>query len=475
MLNKLPSLHLLVFLFGLLLLFLQDTSLAFSSSGAGGRSSSSRKVNVCETRKIPGVSVTQAYQGFLDFTWKKGGGLPVLLILDKDNPSKRNLFLLGEEVLLNNTSSTATTTHNDDDDKENNNYNNNNNKIVQEYKLTKLGPIWKSEIEQGSHTGVVSFTSFEADEEEESNNNNDGSCRRHSSSSVGTEITWNVSFQTLNRKSLWQSVTESSISDACDNLICYLSEPLLMTKRVSIRRRQLNHKILANEWMEFIWRKGGGLPLPLPPIQLRSDWNDRIIIPPFLIERIVEINETSDYTDIIYTVVNPSIITYPVFTHLGRVRFQSSLSSSSGRHHHRDDSTNDGVMRKKEEDEEEAIDMIWQVNIRPLNNSILKKFAMVFTESIVSILARNFKRHIEDMGDDRTVKVYPPRGFMKENGELFQVRKDTWLGSVLYAHYRDNRSLADQTKDIFMPWRWGKMDEIDGTLSWGLGDLPDED
>jgi hypothetical protein len=402
----LSSLHLLVFLSGLLH-FLQDTASAFSSSN--GRSSSSRKVNVCETRKIPGVSITQAYQGFLDFTWKKGGGLPVLLILDKDNPSKRNLFLLGEEVLSKNTSST--TTHNDDDDDKSKEKNNNNNKIVQEYKLTKLGLVWKSEIEEGSHTGVVSFTSFE-DEEEGANNNNDG--YRHSSSG-GTEITWNVCFQTLNRKSLWQSITESSISDACDNLVCYLSEPLLMTKRVSIRRQAqpqpqqlMNHKVLAKEWMEFIWRKGGGLPLPLPPIPLRSDWNDRMIVPPFLIERIVEINETSDYTDIIYTVVNPSIITYPVFTHLGRVRFQSlsSSSSSSGRYQQNDyvDSTDDGVMRDKEEDAE-TIDMIWQVSIRPLNNFILKKFVMFFTETVVSVLARNFKRHIGDIGDDRMDEI----------------------------------------------------------------------
>jgi hypothetical protein len=122
------------------------------------------------------VSITQAHQGFLDFTWKKGGHI-----------------LLGEDVLSKN----STTTHNNDDD--DSEEKNNNNKTVQEYKLTKLGPVWKSEIEEGSYTGVVSFTSFEDEEEEEekeegANNNNDG--YRHSSSG-GAEITWNVSFQTL--------------------------------------------------------------------------------------------------------------------------------------------------------------------------------------------------------------------------------------------------------------------------------------
>lgn len=65
---------------------------------------------------------------------------------------------------------------------------------------------------------------------------------------------------------------------------------------------------------------------------------------------------------------------------------------------------------------------------------------------------RNFKSHMEDIGEEQVVKVFPPRGFMKEMGELFRVRKDTWLGSVLYAHYIDDRSVLDQTKDLFSPW-----------------------
>lgn len=403
--------------------FLVWDSSAFSS---GTNYISKEKVSVCITRRIPNVRPIEAFQGFLDFTWKKGGGLPVFCIVDKETPLKRNLLLLGEEILLN-----STHTHKDSD-----------RNIVQEYKLTTLGPVWKSEIEAGSHLGVVSFSSFDEDK---------------LNGCSGIEMTWNVSFSTLNRQSFWQLVTESSISDACDNLVAYVSEPILMTKRLSIQT-QFSPEALAKEWLEFVWRGGGGLPLPLPPFALGGNGHDRIIVPPFLIERILEINETSEYTDIIYTVVNPSLITYPVFTHLGRVRFQRSGDL-------RGSNSNGG---------KEELEMIWQVSVRPLNN-FLKTFVIVFTESVVNILARNFKSHMEETGDDQIVKVFPPRGFLKERGHLFQVRKDTWLGSVLFEHLRDNRSMMDQTKDLFKPWRWGKRDEMDGTLSWGVGGISEND
>ena len=159
-----------------------------------------------------------------------------------------------------------------------------NNNMVQEFKLTALGPIWKSEIEDGSHLGVISFLSYFENKEKANING----------TLLGTEITWNVSFDTLNCSKLWQSITEFSIAVACDNLVPYLSEPLLMRKRVNISQIQiqLNYDVLTKEWIELIWRKGGGLQLSLPPIPLQRDWNDRMIIQPFLIERTIEINTT---------------------------------------------------------------------------------------------------------------------------------------------------------------------------------------
>ena len=467
--NRVMSFLLLRFV--VLLLSLFPESSAFSSSGHSG--STNNAVDVKVQRRIPNVSPGEAFRGFVHYTWQRGGGLPVVVFLDKDDPRKRNLFLLGEEVLLNqkkkpinknNNNNTPTSIH-----KEENRMSDVD--IVQEYKLTKIGPIWQSEIEEGTHSGAVSFSTYTENGNQHDSNNNKKDAGDDENIISGTEITWNVSFRTLNRNNFWRSVTESSIIDACDNLKCYLSEPLLMTQTVPIyvsgnHENQKNQSsfssmlchpdVLAKTWVEFIWNKGGGLPLPLPPIPLTADGKDRIIVPPFLIERIVEIKELPEYTDIVYTVVNPSIITYPVRTHLGRVRFQPSLSSSSS-------------------GKRPSIDMIWHVSIRPLNNNVfLKKFVTVFTESIVSILARNFKSHIEDNGDDQIINIYPPQGLMKEQGALFQVRKDTWVGSVMYAHFRDNRSMIDHTTDLFRPWRWGELNgQNEGTVSWNVGDIPD--
>lgn len=366
------------------------------------------------------------YDAFLDFAWKKGGGLPVLCLIQKDVPSKRTLFLFGDEVLLERTkdddssisSETAT--------------------IVQEYKLEGLGPIWKSEIVPDSHLGTVSFSSICED---------DGFS--------GTELTWEVSFQTQNRKNLWQSVTKSSITDACENLVAYVSEPRLMTKSMTIDSN-FTPNVMANEWIDFVWRKGGGLPIPLPPLALTKNGYDRLIVPPFLREQILEVKETPAYTDIMYTVVNPSLITFPVFQHLGRLRFRSTtdFDGSSG-----DDTDPMG-----------AIEIIWEVSVQPYNKC--QAFVMVFTEAVINKLSRNFKCHIEDTGPKNSmVKIYPPRGFMKERGHLLEVRKDTWLGSVLHAHLKDKRSVLEQTKDLFMPWRWGANEEVDGTLVWSAGEI----
>lgn len=372
-------------------------------------------VSVHITRQIPNTQPIDVYNAFLDFTWRKGGGLPVVCKVNEKTPSKRSLFLLGDEVLVERTD-------NENIGKKD--------KIVQEYRLEELGPIWKSEIVPGSHTGSVSFSPVAEDA---------------SNGFSGTEISWKVSYKTQNRQKLWQSVTESSITDACDNLAAFVSEPLLMTKQISIDT-DLSPKALSEQWFEFVWRGGGGLPIPLPPFGLTKNFYDRVLIPPFLRERILEIKDSPSHTDILYTVVNPSLLTYPVHKHLGNVKFKSSDSG-----------------------EDSSLEMLWEVSIVPINGC--EKFVTIFTETIISALARNFKRHIEDAGDASTVKVFLPRGIKKDEGPLFEVRKDTWVGSVLYSHQKDVRGVLDQAKDLWTPWRWGADDKIDGSLSWDVGEI----
>jgi hypothetical protein len=94
----------------------------------------------------------------------------------------------------------------------------------------------------------------------------------------------------------------------------------------------------------------------------------------------------------------------------------------------------------------------------------------LFTEAVVAVLARNFKVHIEDKGVDTMVGVYPPGGFMQEKGGIFQVRRCSWLGSVLYGSLIDERQVIKQIKDFFQPWKWG-FTEDEGIADWSQKDM----
>ena len=108
--------------------------------------------------------------------------------------------------------------------------------------------------------------------------------------------------------------------------------------------------------------------------------------------------------------------------------------------------------------------MIWTVKIRPYHN--MEGFSKGCVSSVVTTLARNFKSHIEE--PDSMVSVKPPRGGGGggggDNNTFFQVRKDTWLGGVLDAHLRDQRSTWEQTLSLIQPNTWGRStdNEDDG-------------
>eukprot|EP00547_Thalassionema_nitzschioides_P011066 CAMPEP_0194258438 /NCGR_PEP_ID=MMETSP0158-20130606/41338_1 /TAXON_ID=33649 /ORGANISM="Thalassionema nitzschioides, Strain L26-B" /LENGTH=197 /DNA_ID=CAMNT_0038997863 /DNA_START=188 /DNA_END=777 /DNA_ORIENTATION=+ len=160
---------------------------------------SNNVVDVSISKQIPQISPTEVQEAWLDYTWCQGGGLPLLVQLSKKNRQKRTLIpLFAEEILL--------------EDESNIKY------FTQDYKLSELGPIWKSEIEPDCHLGTVSFLP---------NNNNDG-----------TELLWNVTFRTQQRHALWQAVTEQSIDQACNSLVSYLVEPIKYTQTMKLRRRR---------------------------------------------------------------------------------------------------------------------------------------------------------------------------------------------------------------------------------------------
>lgn len=81
--------------------------------------------------------------------------------------------------------------------------------------------------------------------------------------------------------------------------------------------------VAYNTFVDYVWRKGGGLPLP-PPIVLIDGGEygvgfTRLIVPPFLMEQITSGTYPSE---LVYRVTNPGYLTYPVSAHEGRIIFE---------------------------------------------------------------------------------------------------------------------------------------------------------
>ena len=277
---------------------------------------------------------------------------------------------------------------------------------VERYKLGKLG-LLRSDLRPNSHRGIVTFSLHKV--------------LMGVSENRGTEVQWDVAFDVHSRKAFWQSVTEKTISNACDNLACYAAVPnLFKCKKIIQVPKHMSPKSLADKWFLFVWRKGGGLPV-IPPVSISKNGLNRMYIPPFLEERILSIKETKEGAEIVYTVPNPKLI--QAHTHLGRVSFIPV----------------DGSLNK--------IEMNWEVSVRPFRNRV--DFVRLIVEPVISTLARNFKVYIEE--PEAMIKLF----------SMFQIRKHTWLGNVVDAHNKDNRSMKEQFRDFWRPFSWGNKEDGD--------------
>ena len=348
------------------------------------------RVQVQQSLALTGVTPSQAKEAWLSYQWKKGGGLPVF-VTHSDETTRRLLPINMQEQLLQNRK-----------DK---------NEI--RYRVTDMG-LLASDLVQDSHLATIQFQTDEDDT---------------------VNMIWNVQFEAKRRADFWKTVTEMNVGTAAANLASYLSVPLLYRRTTKFRPTD-NGMNLSEEWVNFVWRQGGGLPV-FPPIQL--DEMKRIYVPPFLLERIESVKDD----EIEYAVDNPGLFTYQVHTHKGRVRFQTSIPASN------------------------EMEMVWEVEVRPLKG--FSWLVQLFTSAVISTLARNFKVHVTDPG--AMVKVAPPRG----KGDAFgEVPKDTWLGGVLASHLSDKRSTVEQTLAIFQPWTWGRSTDDEGEGDeWTTGCMSD--
>ena len=344
------------------------------------------QVNV--KRYIPYLKPEEVKKAWISYTWEKGGGLPILELLSK---SKQKRLLLPsffeEELIASNQKSIE----------------------VQQYKITKWGVLhW--DAMPNSHLGTVKCT-----------NENDG-----------TIFTWDVSYAVTNNYKFWNGITQSSITQASDNLVSYLTSQAMTYACHSSLKTSVSTKDVMDQWVQFIWNNGGGLPT-FPPVLFKSKSNEtissRYMLPIFLKESLVSVDYTNNI--ISYKVDNPSIITcYPVYNHMGTVHFKPSNST---------------------------VDMIWNVTVTPYPNTLCKNYLKIFTSSVITTLSRNFQTNMKYYPNTTpAVPLRLPRG--KNQDLVFgNVRKDTWIGNVLSAHLNDTRSTLDQSITLIQPWTWGEQ------------------
>ncbi|KAL7471974.1 hypothetical protein ACHAXS_012291 [Conticribra weissflogii] len=385
-------------------------------------------VSVSIKRTFPHATTHEAKDAWIQYHWKKGGGLPLLILSSNQlyehgsnvaNPQgkptssdrmtrtilpvwmKEDLVLHSEDVIDPNAT------------------------IELRYEVTDAGPFYGDVIPR-SHSAKVIFTPIPEKKK-------------------GCEMTWDVEFSTTKWHSFYEFMTKWTVGTASSTIQEVLELPRLFTATTTIECN-LDPISARRESLEFFWGEGGGLPL-IPPIPFGKVLGEGsglarenlLRIPPFLTESIVDLRESEEESEFTYRLNNPGHLTFPflIHTHLGRVQFSSKPSSFGS------------------ESAKTSILITWEVKIRPfkLVGPVVEKMV----EMVVTTIIRNLRIRLTEPG--ARVVIKPPRG--NENlsmglANFGSVPKESWLGGVLDSHLSDKRSTMDQTLSMIQPWTWGR-------------------
>ena len=387
-------------------------------------------VSVNIQRILPNVTPYEAREALIEYHWKKGGGLPIFILSSEKDESDNN----GNQTSLERTILPIFMKERAEYDDNKTPIDDAKKKVLDlQYTVSDAGPFF-ADLIPGSHIANVMF-------EED-----DGS--------TCTTMKWDVTFTTSRWSSIYERVTQFTIGTAATCVQESAATPRLfsMTTTLDGSKYSLDPVEARAKCLDFIFAKGGGLPLP-PPIPFGNTLSEgngaarqRLLrIPPFIVESIVDTQTSSDglMAEFTYRLNDPGWTTFPflLHTHLGRVRFTKDPNESSS-------SPAGGLV----------ID--WEVEIRPYNRvtyALMEKLV----EMTVSTILRNIRIHLTE--PDAKVIIKPPRGGggTNTNKSFGKVAKDTWLGGVLDAHLSDTRSTMDQTISLFQPWTWGRSGKGD--------------
>ena len=415
---------------------------------------------------------------WMEYHWRKGGGLPIVIIekqdsntsgivgtTNSDSSSKKRVIA---PVMMEETVSSFPLLRAEKSSEDNSDSGRSDAASLElEYKVTSPGPFFGPDLVQDSHTGRVSFVSSYApisnDSCSSSNDNDNEEEDDYVARAITTTLVWKVEFDTIRLLKLYQKVTEFTIGTATTTVQEAVSTPRLFTLRTRLQMPSDGDNddnpahTARREWLDFLFSTtGGGLPLPptLPFGDVLPEGGGMarkklFRFPPGLIETamiegpstaqsaaIAEEIDGDGISTACYRLENPGWWTFPflVHTHLGRARFRQAIPATT----------------QEEETTKGMADLTWEVEIRPY--PFAAPLVEKLTEMTVSTIARNLMVKLEDPG--AVVAIRPPRG---GNGhqKLGSVPRATWVGRVLEAHVSDTRSSWEQSVSLFKPWTWG--------------------
>lgn len=242
------------------------------------------EVRVRVERRLP-APPQEAWDAWLKYVWRQGGGLPVLCLAAGDSEGERRALYparLEEELVSLERGRTVS------------------------YRVTDFGLF----PALSDHSASVAFTMVEGGDE--------------------TDLVWDVSFSAPSAlRGFWESFTSIFVGTVATNLATALREPWASLSIAA----QLpgDPSEVSAAWLDFTWRGGGGLPGPAPSIVSEGERENgvgcaRLIVPPGLLERIVSVEGGSGGACVVhYAVENPGFLSlYPVCLHAGSVAFQAA-------------------------------------------------------------------------------------------------------------------------------------------------------
>lgn len=374
------------------------------------RNDVSGKVDVTIKRSFPGVTPFVARNAWLEHHWSRGGGLPILI--QSNNTTSDDVQVLQRTIYPVIMKEKLTSDTRCDEDTSS---------TKLEYIVSEPGPFYR-DIVDNSHSASVTF---DFDEQSES-----------------CEMVWSVRFKTTKWTEFYKAMTHFLVGISANTIQEVLAAPRVF-KMTSDIRCSMDAKSARNEWFEFIWMTGGGLPLPpaFPfgkTVEGTTAKQNILRIPPLITETIVDTFENERMAGFEYTLNSPGWLTFPFLMH-----------------------THKGVVTFSRNDDN-ALSVDWVVEIRPYK--IAAPLVEKLVEMTVSTLLRNLRIMLAEPG--AAVSIKPPRGktdLLMGRTDFGSVPKESWLGGVLDAHLTDSRSTMEQSFAILQPWTWGRTGNGDGS------------